>query len=271
MTTNIAGNPAVRQESSADLIRQTLVIVATVATIFVNYLANALPINGLDTGAISDRFDVFFVPSGYVFSIWGLIYLGLVGYSIYQALPAQRTNPQLRAIAPFYLLTAVANIGWIFLWHYEQFVFTIPVMLLLLASLIAIYQRLDASAHLSRAGQWLVRIPFVVYLGWITVATVANITSTLDYVNWGGWGLSESVWFWLILAVATLIGAGFAWLRREVAYVAVLIWAFAGIAVKHSATTGIAGAAIVAAVAVAIILVMAFLARRQPRTTPHTA
>ena len=109
--------------------RQIFTIIGVIATIIVNALANILPINGQETGAISDRFAIFFVPAGYVFSIWGLIYLGLIGYAIYQALPAQRGNPRLRSIGGIFVLASLANIAWIFLWHYNLFAITLPVML----------------------------------------------------------------------------------------------------------------------------------------------
>ena len=125
-----------------DTLRQIITVIAVVATIVVNALANILPFNGQETGAISDRFAIYFVPAGYVFSIWGLIYLGLIAYAIFQALPAQRENPRLRSIGGLFLLSSVANIAWIFLWHYEVFAATLPVMLVLLGSLIAIYLRL---------------------------------------------------------------------------------------------------------------------------------
>jgi hypothetical protein len=262
MTTSTAGRPVLQHEVSSDLLRQVLVIVATIATLVVNYLANALPINNLGTGEISDRFDVLFVPAGYVFSIWGLIYLGLVGYSVFQALPAQRTHPALRAIGPIYVVSALANIAWIFLWHYEQFVLTVPVMLLLLGSLIAIYRQLAARPPRRQGERWLVHIPFSVYLGWITVATVANITSALDYLNWSGWGIGAEAWFAVMLAVATLLGVSFAWLRRDAAYVAVLLWAFAGIAVKHSGNLFVVGASISAMLVLALLLAVAWWRKR---------
>lgn len=258
MATTVIERPRLRDTMNGDVVRPITVIVATIATIIVNYLANALPINGLQTGEISDRFDVLFVPAGYVFSIWGLIYLGLIGYSVYQALPAQRSTPVLRAIGPLYLLTAAANITWIFLWHYEQFLLTVPVMLLLLGTLIAIYARLTTFSPQSQAERWLIRVPFSIYLGWITVATVANATSVLDFLNWGGWGIAPVVWFGIILAVATAIGAAFAWLRRDVAYVAVLVWAFAGIAVKHSTVPFVVGASVGAALLLAVLVAIAW-------------
>src|SRR5512147_1061969 len=105
-----------------DTLRQITVIVTIIGTLIVNGLANALPLNGQNTGQISDRFQVYFVPAGYVFSIWGLIYIGLIAYAVFQALPSQKTNPRLEATGWWVALGGLANMAWIFLWHYEQFV-----------------------------------------------------------------------------------------------------------------------------------------------------
>lgn len=220
-----------------DTVRQIWVIVATVATIVINVLASTLPLNGMNTGEISNRFQVYFVPAGYVFSIWGLIYLWLAAYTIYQALPAQRENPRLRRIGYLYVFSAVANVVWLFLWHYELFPLTIVAMLALLGSLIAIYLGLGTGQTRASAGEtWAVRVSFSVYLGWITVATVANATSLLDYLGWGGWGLAPQVWAVIMLVVATAIAAGMSLNHGDVAYIAVIVWAFAGIALKHVGT-----------------------------------
>ena len=166
-------------------LRQVVAIVGVLATIAVNVLANTLPINGQNTGDISDRFDIYFVPAGYVFSIWGLIYLGLIAFAVYQALPAQRENPRLQRMGWWFALASVANIAWIFLWHYLVFNWTIVAMLALLGSLIAIYLRLGIGRTAVPAGErWAVRAPFSVYLGWITVATIANATQLLFYRGW---------------------------------------------------------------------------------------
>lgn len=169
-----------------DIARQFVVVVSTVAVIVMNILANTLPLNGLNTGEISDRFDVYFVPAGYVFSIWGLIYIGLIAYTVYQALPSQRENPALRKIGYWYVLSCAANITWLFLWHYEVFNLTLLPMLALLASLIVIYLRLGiGTREVSPAERWSVHATFSLYLGWITVATIANATQLLDYLGWG--------------------------------------------------------------------------------------
>jgi len=227
-----------------DTTRQVAVIVAVLATIVVNGLANALPLNGLNTGQISDRFKVYFVPAGYVFSIWGLIYLGLVAYAVYQALSAQKENPRLRKIGGWFLIGSLANIAWIFLWHYEVFTVTIFAMLVLLISLILIYLGLEIGrSEVPSSEKWFVRIPFSIYLGWITVATIANVTSLLDHLKWGGWGISDQLW----AVIMILIGAGVATAvyitRKDFAYMLVIIWAFMGIAAKHKDTPLVANAA----------------------------
>src|SRR5512137_3187399 len=125
-----------------DMLRQFSVLLTVLATLVINGLANALPLNGLNTGQISDRFHVYFVPAGYVFAIWGVIYLGLIAFAVFQALPSQRENPRLRATGWWIALGGLANSTWIFLWHYLQFPLTLVAMLVLLATLIITYLRL---------------------------------------------------------------------------------------------------------------------------------
>jgi benzodiazapine receptor len=251
-----------------DIVRQVVNLIALAATIVVNGLANALPLNGLTTGEISDRFDVFFVPAGYVFSIWGLIYLGLFAFGIYQALPAQRENPRLRSIGYLFALSSIANAAWIFLWHYEVFPLTLVVMVILLVSLIAIYLRLDIGrAKVSRTERWLVDLPFSIYLGWITVATIANATSLLDFLNWNGWGIGPEVWALIMLVAASVIASAVSLTRGDVAYMLVIVWAFAGIAVKHQATPMVAWGAWIATGLVAVMLVVGYLLKRQRKNS----
>lgn len=245
-------------------VRQIINIVAIIATITVNALANALPINGKNTGEISDNFPVYFVPAGYVFSIWGLIYLALIGFAIYQALPAQKDNPHLAKIGYLFALTCVANIIWIFLWHYEQFPLTLIMMITLLLSLIAIYLRLNIGrTTVSTATKWFIHIPFSIYLGWVTVATIANVTTVLYYINWSGWGISEPIWAVIMLVIATGIAFIMSLTRADVAYLLVIIWAFIGIAIKQSATESVSIAAWVTASIVAMMLIAAIVIKYQ--------
>ena len=224
-----------------DTVRQILVIISVIATIIVNTLANTLPLNGLNTGEISDRFQVYFVPAGYVFSIWGLIYIGLIAYAVFQALPAQRENPRLRKTGYLVAASGLANITWLFLWHYEQFSYTLIAMLALLGLLIAIYLRLGTNiTPVSTAETWAVRVPFSIYLGWITVATVANVTQLLYYLNWDGFGIRPEIWMIIVLAAVYAIAALVSLRRRDVAFVAVILWALAGISLKHADVPAVA-------------------------------
>jgi len=221
-------------------LRQILIILTVIITITINVLADALPINGLNTGAISDSFHVYFVPAGYVFAIWGLIYIGLIAYAIYQALPAQKNNPRMQAISGWVVLGGLANCAWIFLWHYEQFVGTLAAMLILLATLIAVYLRLGSGLTEVTAGEtWSVRVPFSIYLGWITVATVANVTDVLDYLKWNSFGLAAQIWFMIALVAVLAISILMSLNRRDVAFNLVILWALAGIGFKFSAVPAI--------------------------------
>ncbi len=217
-----------------DISRQISVVFTVLITLVVNGLANALPLNGQNTGQISDRFNVYFVPAGYVFSIWGLIYIGLIAFAIYQALPSQRSNPRLQATGWWIVLGGLANSAWIFLWHYNQFPLTLVAMLVLLATLIVTYLRLGVGRTKITSGEkWAVHLPFSIYLGWITVATVANISDVLDFLKWDRFGIAPEIWMSIVLAAVLAIAVLMNFTRRDVAYAAVLLWALAGISVKQ--------------------------------------
>jgi TspO/MBR family len=242
---------------SKNIVRQVVNVLATLLTVVVNGLANALPLNGQTTGAISDRLDGYFVPAGYVFSIWGLIYLALIAFAIYQALPAQRDNPLFKRIGYLYALSCLANSAWIFLWHYEQFAWTLVVMVVLLLSLIAIYLRVGIGRQrVFNVDKWFVQIPFSIYLGWITVATVANATALLSALQWDGWGLDPRAWAVIMVIAAAAIASAVSITRGDIGYVVVIVWAFIGIAVKQSATTSVAVTAGLMAAVVALTLLI---------------
>lgn len=248
-----------------DTLRQISVGLSVLATLVVNALANILPINGQNTGAISDRFHVYFVPAGYVFSIWGIIYIGLIAFAIYQALPAQRENPRLRASGWWVSLGGLANIAWIFLWHYEHFVLTLVAMLVLLGTLIMTYLRLGTGRSKAPTIEtWMAGVPFSIYLGWITVATVANITEVLDFVKWNGFGIAPEIWMGIVLAAVLIIAALMSFTRRDIAYALVILWALAGISVKQASVPAVVIPTWITFGMVAIILALAiFLSKRR--------
>ena len=220
---------------SKDTIRQYANLLTAILALLVNILASALPLNGQNTGEISDGFQVYFVPAGYVFSIWGVIYLGWIAFIIFQFQRSEKENPRLRRLGYLFAISNLFNAAWLFCWHYNQFGLSVLVMLALLGSLIASYLRLNVNrSSVPRVEYWSVDVLFSVYLGWITVATVANITDWLYLVGWDGFGIPAPVWAVIMLAVASLLGLAMAITRRDMGYLSVLVWAFAGIAVKQT-------------------------------------
>ena len=253
--------------SSNDTLRQILVISGLGMVLTVNALGNALPINGLRTADVTEGLEVLFSPAAYVFAVWGAIYSFQAAYIVYQALPAQKTNPLHRRIAPWYLLISVANTIWIFLWHYQQFALSNIAMVTLLVGLINIYLITRVGGGKPDGAQrWLIRVPFSLYMAWITVATVVNATQTLNWLEWGRFGLSDLTWALTMLLVATLITSLVAWRFRDVAYTCVIVWAFIGIAVRQIETSPVAITAGVMAAIVVVALIVGV--RRQSSPNP---
>ena len=252
---------------SKDTLRQSANLLSVILALTVNVLASALPLNGQNTGEISDRFQVFFVPAGYVFAIWFLIFVGWIVFAIFQFLPAQKENSRLRALGFWFALSGVFNAAWLFCWHYNLFGLSVLVMLALLGTLIVCYLKLDVGrAAVSSAEKWAVDVPISVYLGWISVATIANITSWLYSINWNGFGILPQVWAVIMLVVASLVGVLMAISRKDSGYLFVFVWAFAGIAVKQSAEPLVANTAWVATVIMFGFALYSIVQRRRMKT-----
>jgi hypothetical protein len=250
---------------SSDAVRRWLTIGAYLGTIAVNWAANGLPINGQSTAEISDRFDVLVVPAGYVFSIWGLIYLLLGAFTIDQARPSRATDPTLRRLGWLPAATGLLNVTWLLLFQYELFVLTIPVMVALLVTLIRINAITFADRQrLVGVARWTVRLPFSVYLGWITVATIANVAQTLDHLGFDGFGIEPFLLATAVLALGLAIALTYTWRFADVGYGLVIVWAYAGIAVKEAATPIVPIAAAAGSLMVAGLVLWIVLGRRAP-------
>ena len=245
---------------------QVLNIVSFIAVLVVNTLASTVGINGQRTGALSDGIPNLFVPSGLTFSVWGVIYLLLLLFAIAQARglfsSGQNAPEGTLKMGWLFSLSSAANIAWLLLWHYELVGLSQVAMLVLLASLLGIYLRLGTGRSRARPGERVFfRLPFSVYLGWITVATIANATALLVKAGWNGFGLEPQVWAVVVIAVAALVTAVVLAARRDVAFGTVVLWALAGIALKRSADQGAASSVVfLAAVVCGAVVAAAIIA-----------
>ena len=220
------------------IIISVLNILGFLGVVIINALAVILPLNNKTTEELSDQYPNLFVPAGLTFSIWGVIYILLAIFIVYGLITAIRKDTQkssfVGGIGILFLISCLANIGWIFAWHYEMVPLSLALMLVLLGCLIIIYLRLNIGKSVAtKTEKYSVLVPFSVYLGWITVATIANVTALLVDMNWDALGLSEQLWAVAVIIVALAITLAVLFLRRDVFYCLVVDLALFGILMKR--------------------------------------
>ena len=235
-----SGRSAAGGGSGGDLLRQVCGVAVFALVIGLNGLAGSGGLSGESIGDIANRYRSDFLPASYVFGIWGLIYLGLLAFTVYQALPAQRANPLLRSVGWLWVVNGLLNIGWIVAFSFSRFGLAMIAMVLLLGTLVAIHRRVGIEDRRSWPDRLFVAIPFGLYLAWISVAIVAN---TFQYVSYRGIELSLGgpVWSALMMVATTALAAFMAWRRGVWVYPLVVAWAVAGIAVRFSDSALLAG------------------------------
>jgi tryptophan-rich sensory protein len=246
---------------SAHIVRQVLVLVAVISTIVFNGLSQTIPIGNQTSAEVSNRYSTYFTPANYAFAIWGVIYLLLIGYGVYQALPSQRENPKAIKIAWLFILSCILNCVWIVLFQTDQLVISVMVIIAFLLTLAAIYVRLGIGREqVSNADRWFLQLPFSVYLGWVSVATIANVAVLGVSQGWGDlFGIPASTWAAIMLVVATVVGLIMAITRRDVGYVLVFVWAFTAIINKQSGITVVTTTALVTVIVLLIALVASLI------------
>jgi len=236
-------------------------LVTYIIMIVTNALANILPINGKGTGEISDFYANLFAPAGYTFAIWGLIYLLLLTYTVYQLSFHQAKDDNkkqlIKTINIAFIISSLANAFWILAWHYDYIFISLVLMLIILICLIRINLALRKK-ELSIWQKLFIRLPFSVYFGWITVATVANVTTLLVSLEWDGFGLADYFWTDIIIIIAAIIGFAATLYYQDVAYASVIIWAYIGILVKHLSTAGFDGeyVSVIVSIVVSMLLIL---------------
>jgi hypothetical protein len=229
-------------------------------TVVVNALANILPINNKTTAELSDLYPNLFVPAGITFAIWGIIYVLLAIFVIYPLIPAVRRDPQkvyfVQKIGPLFFISCLANIGWIFAWHYQIVPLSLVFMLILLGCLLAIYLRLNVGkSGATRAEKYFVHLPFSFYLGWITIATIANVTALLVNINWNAWGLGEQFWAVAVIVVGIAIAISILFTRKDIFYCLVVDWALLGILLKRLSVITVPAQSVVVVTIVGLVLI----------------
>jgi benzodiazapine receptor len=207
-----------------------------VGVIAVNALANILPINGYNTGQVSAFYPNAFVPAGFTFSIWGVIYLLLFSYTIgftYYTLKQEQFPKAfafLMRINIYFLLTCVFNMSWILAWHYLQIELSVVIMLLFLITLIQLFLKSTTMANtLTSTQKFILQTPFIVYLGWISVATIANITALMVAYKWTAFSIAPIYWSAAMILIAILLAVLMLKKFQSIAFALVVAWALWGI------------------------------------------
>ena len=238
-----------RQKITSHKIRQIFVIIATLAVIFVNYLAGPAKINNIDQKEISDKYINLLTPEGYAFAIWGIIYLGLIGFSIYQVFPSQTTNSRFQKIRPLYIASCAANIAWIYAWHYDQILISLGLMLTILLTILLINRVLYLEPSKGTTFEiMLTRIPFGIYFGWITAATILNVTIALVFVGFALPANISVIAACVVIGVATILAIAVRRGFENIMYPLTIAWALIAIAIKQQSETAIFVTGIIGAI-----------------------
>lgn len=248
-------------EQRTTLIR-IVVAVTFLAMVITNALANVLPINDVTTGQVSDSFPNLFAPAGLTFSIWGLIYLLLAGYTLYHVglfRDGKDTSKTglFNRIGILFSVSSVANTAWVLAWHNYMIPLSMLLIVVILVCLIQI-NKLTSKERFTKKDYFFIRLPFSVYFGWITIATIANATVLLVSIGWEGFGLAEATWTVVVLAAGLIIATATMIKNRDIAYGLVIVWAYAGILLRHISTEGFGGRypVVIATVMICIALLL---------------
>ncbi|MFW5780079.1 MAG: tryptophan-rich sensory protein [Bacillota bacterium] len=242
------------------LVIKILALVAFLAMVIVNILGNTLPINNVTTGEIAEMYPDLFSPANYTFAIWSVIYILLALYLVYQSgliKSVKLKETLIMKINIYFIISSIANLFWIFAWHYDMMWLSLALMLIIFISLLII--ALEIKKHEMGLYDYIfINIPFFVYFAWATIATIANITTLLVSLGWNGWGIPDNIWMIIVTVIGLAIGLFTIIRLRDIAYGIVFIWGYTGILVRH--LTVLEGEFTEVIITLAISLVLLFAA-----------
>ena len=222
------------------------VLLAFLAMLTVNALSSILPINGVTPKEVSDRYPNLFVPAPLTFAIWGVIYLFVFGYTLYLLgvfhTRGETCNAKLfNRTGIVFIISSILNLSWVLAWHYGLLAISFILLALFLLAMIYMREIIQRHEPLTTKEKWFIRLPFSVYFGWITIATIAGAVALLVGNGFSGFGLSEAVWTIIILIVGAVIGILTTLKFRDIPYALVFIWAYGNILNNHLSPAGFAG------------------------------
>ncbi len=245
---------------------------AYVGVLVMNALAGSGRLSGRSVGALAEAYPNYFLPAGWTFSIWSLIYLGLGAFVVYQALPGRRHDPVVGAIGWAWVANAALNVGWITTFSFGLFLPALLIMVALLANLVVIGERIGAHRRsLGAAPRILVAYPFMLYLGWISVALIANVFHYAHVVEWSGFGVPGVVWSPIMMGVAVLLGVFLTVHRGAWIVPLVVAWALVGIRARHVDVGAVAEPALVLTVLALLSVPLGLWWRKRREGTPVPA
>ena len=239
--------------------------IAFAAVLTINYLANALPLNGKNTGELSNQYPNLFTPAGLTFSIWGIIYLWLlvfIGFQIaalFRPGLAARIEPIVDKIGWLFVATCVFNVAWMFAWHWEQLGLSVVIMLGFLATLLRLNETNGVGhSKVNKLEKIIAHWPMGIYQGWITVATIANITAFLVGNDWRGGDLSEASWAVLMISVGAAAAVYILFRQNNLGHGFAVSWALFGIYLQRKGAPEM-GTEIVGMVAIGAMVLVLFI------------
>ncbi|MCM3784750.1 tryptophan-rich sensory protein [Neobacillus mesonae] len=238
-------------------------VIGFVLVIVMNALANLLPIGGRTTSEVSALYPVLITPAGYAFSIWSVIYAFLAGLIILQFLPSQKQRNTAAVLKYWFFISCLANASWIVLWQNLWFGWSVLVIIILLFSLSQMYVRALSLKDPSTGEKWFIQLPFRIYLGWVSVATIINVTVWLNKMGWNGFGLGDETWAVLLLIVGAIVAIAVSFTYRDAILPLVFVWAYIAIGVKQSDVLPVYYAAVIIAVVLLLYSIWLFFFKRK--------
>ncbi|QHT68019.1 tryptophan-rich sensory protein [Rhodocytophaga rosea] len=255
--------------SSRNRIWRWAALVAVLVNIFFNYNMNANPPGGLTNAEVSARYPTLFTPAGYAFSIWGVIYLSFIGYIIFQLLPSQRKQHVYDVLAKPLIITSILSICWLFSFSYELLLLSVCIIVLMLFTAIVLFVRSKEAIQSGQVNK-LISVPFALYAGWLSVATIANTSLWLTSMDWEGGSWGAIPWTMIMIGVAAVLGVVVSYKLKDIVFPSVVVWAIIAIYIaRQNQEQTVATFALVTAIILAVwVIVNTIRLGKKPQIQP---